>query len=179
MGWDCGLDYVKTYKRILNHYKKIAKNDLQKGYDIILLTQLRNGSRISEAIEFLTKISKSTKDFKIQDEVRVRKCRKYKTRIMILPEEFHKEKWQILRLHYVFANATNDKLSHYAKTHFGFNTHSLRYAFISHLAKLGIQPQLIAKITQHSRLEPILNYTSQVVANEILLKINELTLGKK
>ena len=134
MGWDCGLDYVKTYKRILNHYKKEAKNDIQKGYDIILLTQLRNGSRISEAIEFLTKISKSPRDFKIQDEVRVRKCRKYKTRIMVLPEEFHKEKLQILRLHYVFANASNDKLSHYARKTFGFNTHSLRYAFVSYLA---------------------------------------------
>ena len=145
MTWDQGLDYVKTYKRILNHYRKEAKTDVQKGYDIILLTQLRNGSRISEAIDFLTKISKSPRDFKTQDEVKVRKCKKHKTRLMILPEELHNEKKQILRLHYVFANASNDKLSHYARKTFGFNTHSLRYAFVSYLAKQGIQPNKTQK----------------------------------
>lgn len=80
-------------------------------------------------------------------------------------------KKQLLRLHYIFANATNDKVYHYAKKTYGFNTHSLRYAFISYLAKLGVQPQLIAKITQHSKLDMILNYISQITANQILLNI--------
>ena len=170
MGWDLGLDYEATYKQILDHYYK-AKTDTQKGYDVILLTQLRNGARVSESIEFLQNITKSPKVFATQGEVRVRKCKKYKVRLMVLPEELHNEKKQLLRLHYIFANATNDKVYHYAKKTYGFNTHSLRYAFISYLAKLGVQPQLIAKITQHSKLDMILNYTSQITANQILLNI--------
>lgn len=170
MGWDLGVDYEVAYRQILNHYYK-ANTDVQKGYDAILLTQLRNGSRISEAIEFLQNITKSSKDFKTQDEVRVRKCKKHKVRLMVLPEELHSEKKTLLRLHYVFINASSDKLCHYAKKVYGFNTHSLRYAFISYLARQGVQPQLIAKITQHSRLDMILNYTSQITANQILLNM--------
>ena len=90
-GWDKGLDYEKTYKLILNHYKN-SKTDRAKGYDIILLTQLRNGSRVSESIAFLQQISRNPKDFKREAEIKVLKS-KNKTRLMILPEEFTRKKF--------------------------------------------------------------------------------------
>ena len=37
--WDKNLDYEKTYKKILTHYRQ-ATRDTTKAYDIILLTQL-------------------------------------------------------------------------------------------------------------------------------------------
>ena len=163
-GWDKGLDYITTYKTILQHYKN-AKTDTQKGYDAILLTQLRNGSRVSESIAFLQQISKSPKDFKREAEIKVLKS-KNKTRLMILPEEFTKK--EILRLHYVFADANKYKVAMYCKRTYGFNTHALRYAFISYLAKKGVSPQLIAKITGHSNLNYILHYTSKIQSQEIL-----------
>ena len=165
-GWDKGLDYKKTYKLILNHYKN-AKSDTAKGYDIILLTQLRNGSRVTEAISFLQLISMSTQDFKREAEVKVSKSKnKDKTRLMILPEEIGKK--EVLRLHYVFKTATKHEVAMYCKRTYGFNTHALRYAFISYLAREGVSPQLIAKITGHTNLNYILHYTSKIKSEEIL-----------
>ncbi|MEM4155997.1 MAG: hypothetical protein QXQ38_04645 [Archaeoglobaceae archaeon] len=47
----------------------------------------------------------------------------------------------------------------------------MRYAFISYLAKRGVSPQIIAKITRHSKLDMILNYTQEKLADEILIKL--------
>jgi len=47
-GWDSGLDYLETYQRILSHL-----NRTRKPQDVVLLIQLRNGSRIGEAVEAL------------------------------------------------------------------------------------------------------------------------------
>jgi len=166
--WDKGLDYIKTYKLILKHYKQ-AKTDTQKGYDIILLTQLRNGSRVSESIAFLQQISKSSSDFRKEAEIRVLKSSN-KSRLMILPEEIGKK--EVLRLYYVFKDATKHKVAMYCKRTYGFNTHALRYAFISYLAKKGVSPQLIAKITGHSNLNYILHYTSKIQSDELLRNLN-------
>lgn len=65
---------------------------------MILLTQLRNESRVSESIEFLQNITKSPKVFATQGEVRVRKCKRYKVRLMVLPEELHSEKKTTLKV---------------------------------------------------------------------------------
>jgi len=53
----------------------------------------------------------------------------------------------------------------------GINTHSLRYTFITHLASQGVSPQLIAKITGHSRLDYVLHYTQRLKAEELLERL--------
>ena len=84
--WDLGLDYKRTYRLLLTkirtHYKRRALRHYT--YAIILLIQLRNGSRISEAIEGLRKFIESGKR---KVEVRVRKHKKPEYRLMILPKE--------------------------------------------------------------------------------------------
>ena len=150
--WDRGLDYVATYRRILKHFKE-AKRDTQRAYDIILLTQLRNGSRVSEAIEFLKLISEPG-NFKREAQIRVKKRKDNFERLMILPSEISKR--DLLRVSYIIKRATKQKVLNYARRTYGFNTHSLRYAFITYLAKKGINPTLIAKITGHKRLDYIL-----------------------
>jgi Phage integrase family. len=52
-----------------------------------------------------------------------------------------------------------------------FNTHSLRYAFITYLLRRGVDATIIAKITKHSRLDYILTYTQEKIAEEVLRKI--------
>ncbi|WP_200956752.1 site-specific integrase [Thermococcus barophilus] len=69
--WDKGLDYERTYKLILKHMRETLR-DTAKAYDIILLTQLRNGSRLTEAINFL-KIIINSKPFKRQAYIKVEK----------------------------------------------------------------------------------------------------------
>jgi hypothetical protein len=50
--WDRGLDYESTYNYLVRHMNRMLK--LHKFtavcYDAILLTQLRNGLRVSEAV---------------------------------------------------------------------------------------------------------------------------------
>jgi len=169
--WDRGVDYEKMYRKILRHYKE-AKRDTQKAYDIILLTQLRNGSRITEAIEFLKQICEP-KTFTRKKEVRVLKVRNREVkRLMVLPKEIDKK--ELFRLSYIIKEAYKQKVVNYARRTYGINTHSLRYAFITHLARKGIAPQLIAKITGHQKLDFILHYTQQVKAEQILENVDEL-----
>ena len=166
-GWDKGLDYEKTYRQILNHYRE-ATRDTTKAYDIILLTQLRNGSRLSEAINFLNMIIE-TKPFKREAYVKVEKRKDGHERQMILPEEISRQ--ELMRVSYVIKEANRWKVSEYCRRTYGFNTHALRYAFISYLTKKGVAPQLIAKITGHKTLDYILYYTQQQKAEEILKKL--------
>jgi len=45
-GWDSGLDFEEAYRRILGHML-----GSRSPYDVVLLIQLRNGSRVGEAVE--------------------------------------------------------------------------------------------------------------------------------
>jgi len=51
------------------------------------------------------------------------------------------------------------------------NTHSLRYALISYLAKNAVDPAIIAKVTGHKDLKRIVQYTQIKDAVEILRKL--------
>jgi len=61
-----------------------------------------------------------------------------------------------------------ERVRNWFRTNFKLNTHSLRYAFITHALKRGINPSIIAKITKHSRLDYILTYTQTKAAEEVL-----------
>ncbi len=51
------------------------------------------------------------------------------------------------------------------------NTHSLRYALISFLAKNATDPAIIAKITGHKKLDRIIQYTQTKDAIDILRRL--------
>ena len=171
--WDLGLDYTRTYRQLLRkikeHYRRKAFRHYT--YAIILLIQLRNGARVSEAIEGLKKFIE-TRSNKV--EVRVRKHKKPEYRLMVLPKELsHKD---LAPCKPILEETDNEKLKKrvqlYARKELGINTHSLRYAFITYLLKKGISPSLIAKITHHRNLNYILTYTQQKTANEILEELD-------
>ena len=162
--WDRGLDYEPTYSRILKHMTKAKYPHVC--YDAILLTQLRNGSRVSEAVrsfkEFLTTHA-------IEVSVRVSKRRDNAVRLMVIPRELINTNIDICKELLIFNDKRLiDRVKHYAKRVYGFNTHSLRYAFITHLLKQGINPAVISKITGHKNLGYILTYTQEKVGVEIL-----------
>jgi len=166
MGWDKGIDYETTYSKILKHMTK-AKYP-HACYDAILLTQLRNGSRVSEAVrsfkEFL-----STKSIEIS--VRVSKRKDNAQRLMIIPRELINTNINIdicKELLSLNDTALINRVKTYAKRVYDFNTHSLRYAFITHLLKQGINPAVVSKITGHKNLGYILTYTQEKAGVEIL-----------
>jgi len=165
--WDKGLDYEKTKKLLMQRLKELRlvfgiRSGRALAYTCALLTQLRNGSRVSEAVDAV-RLWVTQK--KREVEVRVRKHRKPEMRKMIIPEELKEE--DRLRVLPFLNYLTPSNVKVYAKSSLGFNTHSLRYARITHLARKGVSPSLIAKITHHKRLDYILHYTEQKAADEI------------
>jgi integrase len=165
--WDEGLDYEEVYSRILRHLAK-SKPPLNC-YDAILLLQLRNGLRVSEAVrvfkEFLVKRT-------LEVEVRVSKKRRPETRLAVVPRELLDAKLGGCRdLLTIDEEKLIMRVKKYSRRRYGFNTHSLRYAFITFLLRQGVSPSIIAKITKHSRLDYVLTYTQERVAEEVLRKL--------
>jgi Phage integrase family. len=166
-GWDSCVDYRKAYAQILGHLIKTGHP-----WDVVLLIQLRNGSRIGEAVEATRQFCESKAT---TVRVRVEKHKGNDTRLMVLPEELRDRQGRdylaqaCLRL----AKVRNPKsaVKVYCKATYGFNTHSLRYAFITYLLSKGVSPSFIAKITGHRNLSYILHYTELKTAEDILLSV--------
>ena len=165
--WDKGVEFEYAYNKILrNLYNNTS---ITKCYDIILLIQLRNGSRIGESILAFLEFLKTKK---IEIEIPVEKKKNRETRLMIIPSEIlntdYSMCYELLDIQY---NRLKDRIKHYCRNKYKFNTHSLRYAFITYLLRLGVNPALISKITKHSKLDFILTYTQEKQAVEILKKL--------
>jgi integrase len=165
MKWDKGLDYEATYSKILKHMLKAKYPALC--YDAILLVQLRNGSRISEAV-------RSFKEFlsikAIEVSVRISKRKDNAQRLMVIPRELiNINNIDICKELLIFDDEKLiDRVKHYAKRVYDFNTHSLRYAFVTHLLKSGVNPAVVSKITGHKNLGYILTYTQEKAGVEVL-----------
>jgi integrase len=166
-GWDSCIDYREAYSQILGHLYRTGHP-----WDVVLLVQLRNGSRIGEAIEAVRQFCE-TKATAVR--VRIEKHKEGDTRLMVLPEELRGKDGReylaqaCLRL----AKVKNPKsaIKVYCKATYGFNTHSLRYAYITYLLSKGVNPSLVAKITGHRNLSYILHYTEMKTAEDILLSV--------
>ncbi|MGC9145969.1 MAG: integrase [Nitrososphaeria archaeon] len=171
MKWDRGVKYPDAYKqlvRIINENKEKQGERAARSLAIacILLVQLRNGSRVSEAHEALMKYLQ-TKEIIVT--VRVRKQKHPEERKMYIPKEVRNvERSRILGAYPSVANVEK-----WCERHIGFNTHSLRYAWITEAARRHIAPQIIAKVTGHKTLNMILGYTQQKAADDLLENFDE------
>lgn len=157
--WDKGVDYSTMYNLIVRHLKKTHLRK-HKCYDSILLIQLRNGSRVSEAVRAYMEYLKTKKT---EVEVLVSKKKKAEKRLMIIPEVALCEELLL-----VDERKLVDRVKHYCINTYKINTHSLRYAFITYLLKQGVNPAIISKITKHSKLDFILTYTQEKISEEVL-----------
>ena len=187
MSWDLGLDYQQTYNMLLKELKKARNQNgtrslARRAYLAVLLTKLRNGSRLREAVDAVIEFYKQKKKVV---EVRVQKKKKEEYRKMVMPKELKPgdikiaaEKLIALIEKYENKEDLTDEekknrvtatISAWAKKYLKIKTHCLRYAYITQLVKKGYNPAVIAKITHHSKLERILDYTQQKIADEILL----------
>jgi integrase len=163
-GWDSCVDYKEAYSEILGHLYRTGSP-----WDVVLLVQLRNGSRIGEAIEAARQFCESKAT---AVRVKVEKHKDNDARLMVLPEELRNKEGRellakaCLRLEKV--KAPKAALGMYCRKTFGFNTHSLRYAFITYMLSKGVNPSIVAKITGHRNLSYILHYTELKTAEDIL-----------
>lgn len=157
MGWDKGVDYEFAYNKILRHMAKAKYPG--RCYDAILLVQLRNGARISEATRAFKQLSTSNSvelEVEASKKKRVGRCK-----IVVARELLSVELGPCVELLSIEDKRQVSRLKVYSRYTYGFNTHSLRYAFITYLLRQGVSPSIIAKITKNSRLDYILTYTQE------------------
>ncbi|MEM4068084.1 MAG: hypothetical protein QXV17_14625 [Candidatus Micrarchaeaceae archaeon] len=167
MNWDKGVDYVAVYNILRRNLYSRKKREIC--YSAILLIQLRNGSRISEAVEGFKQYLLTRKN---EIYVRVRKKKREDYRLMIIPEELLSVDLSICGdLLNIDDRKLRDRVRKYISNKYKINTHSLRYAFITYLLKNNINVSIIAKITHHSNLNYILHYTQQKWSEEVLKNI--------
>jgi integrase len=178
--WDKGADYVATYQRIVYYlnreYERAQKLHKPGGkrvpgycYAAVLLIQLKNAARISEAVRAFREYLVTRKT---EVEVQVSKKRKKEYRLMVIPEELLElDCTMCLGLLERPENSVVDVAKHYARKKLKLNTHSLRYSRITYLLRRGVDSAVIAKITHHSNVNFIRTYTQQKLADEILRSI--------
>jgi integrase len=166
-GWDKGLDYETTYTRLIRKINSV-KRDTTRCYLIIALIQLRNGSRISEAVRAFKEWIKTSKT---ELYIRVSKKKRAEDRLMIIPPEIIDHRLRCVDLvdtpDLYLRNRVRWTLYYYFK----INTHSLRYSFITYLLKSGVNPAIVSKVIRHSRLDTLMSYVQVKESDRVLREI--------
>jgi integrase len=175
--WDRGLDFKETLHRLLEYKKWVRSSPKPTRFrrislrnTNILLLALLNGLRISEAIECYHKWLQEPQQDIIS--VKVAKSRRERFRLCIakgLDSIDHKLTKNLER-------PKPNTLQSWTLVKFGFNTHSLRYAYINHMLAQGYDPATISLIVGHSKLDTLLEYIQQKRAKEALIKEAERAL---
>jgi integrase len=175
--WDRGLDFRETLAKLLEYKKwvrsspKLTKSRRTSLRNVNILTlALLNGLRISEAIECYYRWIEDPAEETIT--VRVAKSRRERYRLCVvkgLDSTDHKLTKQLEK-------PKPNSLQAWSIIRFGFNTHSLRYAYINHMLQQGYDPATISLIVGHSKLDTLLEYIQQRRAKEALLREVERAL---
>lgn len=170
VAWDKGIDYETAYALLVRKLKGASKKT-SKCYAGIFLIQLRNGSRISEAVRCFKQYLINGG---LEQRVRVSKKKTVEERLMVIPLEL--EECEIKRLCVDLLSVDDRKLINrlktYASRNLKINTHSLRYSFITYLLKRGVNPAVVSKIIKHSRLDQLLTYVQTKYGEELLKKLD-------
>jgi hypothetical protein len=161
--WDYSVDFLEAKKTLTSAYKQLFDMNLMpyEAYVAVLLIQLVNGARIGEAIRaFKTFVESNQREFQLQAE------KHGNMKFFIIPDTVkNRQSYRII------LTISDDKLANrirkFALKYLKCNTHSLRYALVSFLAKNGTDPAIIAKITGHKKLDRIVQYTQLKDAVEI------------
>ncbi len=174
MGWDKGVDFDKIHKSLVSSLNKFLREKRYRSaaYAITSLIILRNGCRVSEAIDAIKNFYKGEyqeKEGKIITYVRVRKKKKKEERIIVLPEQVDIKTIQSLPK-LIVQNINRHKITMFLKYHYQINSHTLRYAFITHFARL-IDSSLISKFIRHSNLSMLNTYVRKKLADEIFINL--------
>ncbi|MCI4408479.1 MAG: tyrosine-type recombinase/integrase [Thermofilum sp.] len=161
--WDkAGEKYTfETMLEVLKARMEKSKTDKEYTYYAILLTQLVNGARVGEAVNGFFEFVKTGKR---ELRIRVEKQRKEKYRLFIIPPIINYER--VVWLEKEKPRKIIPRVKMFIKKKLDLNSHSLRYLFISYMARRGVSAQEIAKITGHENLNHILHYTRKIEAED-------------
>ena len=183
MSWDKRISFDEWDQRFKNDLRDLAKEkeyyELKKKpvpatvlkrllYISILLTQIENGSRISESVESVLFFRNNSE--RIQ-KIRARKRKKLNKGkdvdvLIKIPTVIKK---QYIETNQTFSEILNG-VKMFAERYYKINTHSLRYSWIAKMGREGIPTNLISKAIRHTNIQTIENYTAEDEAD--LMKMN-------
>jgi len=183
MSWDKRLNFDEWDQKFKNDVRNLAKEkeyyELKKRpvpvtvlkrllYTSILLTQIENGSRISESVEAVLNFKDNSE--RIQ-KVRARKRKKNNKGkdVDVLIKIPSAVKKQYLELDYPLETALNG-VKMFTKRYYKINTHSHRYSWIARMGREGMPTNLISKAIRHTNIQTIENYTAEDEAD--IMKMN-------
>lgn len=156
-------------------------------YIVIACIQLRNGSRISEAIEALqkfllkgikskviVKIAKS-ESIKYKKDTKEQYTTKRRNREILFPTSWIGEKcidymkeYQEISQKCLDNPQLKISVCNFLQRNFNCNTHSLRYAFINYMISVEkIDLPVLAKFIGHSNIMQLVTYTQNLRVNKI------------
>jgi integrase len=197
---DHNLNFYKTYRRFASDIDICRREALidttryrlmeNYAYRILGLIQLRNGSRVGEALDALILFVENP--VKMVSVLTLKRRDTY-LREMILPDEVTLDdlkmvKEVILRknLKVYFDTAKRKKdlenhkrkrravcvLSHFFRYHYKFSSHALRYSWINFITSEKKEPvSIVARITGHKSMELIYRYTGRKAARKALIHL--------
>jgi hypothetical protein len=204
-GYDRGVDYktmkdklIKCYAEIVEGYNNL--NDDMRGYQskknkllrkeiyiIVSMIQLRNGSRITEAVDGFKQFIEEGVDLNDKINVKIAKSKstKYKKdtkeafrtktryRKMVYPIKWMgNEISEIENIREYLENYKGDlnrRVLDYLLMNHNCNTHSLRYSCINYLLyDQKKEMALVAKFVGHSNVNQLVTYTQKKESDKLL-----------
>lgn len=152
-GWDKGLEY-NTEKDRLTELVRKTRDRPDKAIYSVLLIQIVNGSRINEAVQAALLWAENGNR---EQRVRVQKLKDRYMRLMIIPKavrDFKSIRGTLQTMSKEYKNPTG-VIKEACRRKLSYNTHALRYAFISDASRT--KPlQIIAKITGQKSMNTVL-----------------------
>ena len=188
-GFDRGVNYHEIKDKLVKEYKivtdTVTNNRLEYLYKYnklvylnVAMIQLKNGSRVSEAVGALKKFLSSdekkvtVKISKTQSIKTKKNGEKFETkarfRHMVYPDWVKLEEPKILLTHLEkMSNPLNNTLQ-YLDRYFDCNTHSLRYSFVNYaMTEKKIPIAIIAKFIGHANVNQIVTYSSRLESDKL------------
>ena len=169
--WDAGIPYKELKRRIRTKLDQNKKYPIKYVKLLVYAVQLRNGARISEALDGLRYFAKGQRP-----DVLVRKKKKFTKkgnpikpdyRAFIWPEFIKKPIFNTNTLP-IIENMKVGNLKVSARGLIGVNTHSLRYARTTQLTKENkTDPIIVSKILHHSDPKFTMRYVQQSEADAL------------
>jgi len=180
--WDLGLKFEDILQRLLD-FKKVLRERAkvqelgpklrkQLAKVNILILQLVNGMRISEAIECYYRFLEEGKR-----ELMIKAGKSDRYRLCVIPPAIDSVDVKLTR---GLPRPTPSLVWDFARVHFNINTHGLRYAFINHMLEKGVDPVTVGKMLAYKKLDTLLTYVQQRRAHEELLSLaRKVKIGEK
>ena len=164
--WSKDLDYDSEVERLQTLIA--ANTGKRKAYFAILLTQLAQSCRISEAVDALMRWAKNKKNTDLV-QIRTRKRKDVYWRDVFIPKTILDNSRIIKRVLNKFDYSDNlvDNVRKFASYHL-YNTHALRHAGITYQGMKGTPDQVIAVGTGHKKVEHIRIYTQRSASRKVL-----------